>query len=601
MIDFLVILFLLTYIFFDMKIFGHKDIIFLRSSVVKSVIVYILTVKVAHFIPFFEMYKSAHVVPIHMLIPFALLFLCVTVVFCYSEKVFKKFFILKPKVTPYKISFKLLILLGVSFSSFVFFFASWFRDYFGNLSPEQFLFNLQSPITGTADGMTMQIVFNPMFNTALVILIVGGLLFSNQQLYCLKSNKVLCFSKKRYGLGLTLFMLIGSLVSTFYLLKLDEVLLMYYTSSNYIENNYVDIRKVKTTFPNQKRNLIHIYFESVETSYFDKVNGGYMHDNLMPELLELTKEGISFSHQEKYGGPHQTHGSSWSVAGFVNMMSGIPLKVATDGNSYGLDGYFLPGLYNLGDFLHDSGYEQTIMFGSEAAFGGLDVYFTQHGQFNIFDFKHAKKIGLLPQDYRVWWGFEDDKLYDYAKAELTRLSQTGKPFNFMLENADTHFPNGYMTENTPKKYDSQYANVIAHSSKELVKLIRWIQEQPWYDNTTIVITGDHLSMDKEFFKDFNPNYHRTIFNVLLNSAVTTQHTKHRQFSPVDFYPTIVASLGIEIEGNRLGLGTNLFSNEKTLIERDTLQQFNKELRAKSLFYNSQFLSTDGYEKIMIPE
>ena len=53
--------------------------------------------------------------------------------------------------------------------------------------------------------------------------------------------------------------------------------------------------------------------------------------------------------------------------------------------------------------------------------------------------KQQKEKGLIPKDYNVWWGFEDDKLYEYVKDELTRLHKEGKPFNFTMETADTHF------------------------------------------------------------------------------------------------------------------------------------------------------------------
>ncbi|MEG2253838.1 MAG: LTA synthase family protein, partial [Vagococcus sp.] len=90
----------------------------------------------------------------------------------------------------------------------------------------------------------------------------------------------------------------------------------------------------------------------------------------MPDLQKLYDEGISFSDNDKMGGPEQTYGSSWSVASMVNMSMGLPLKVPMNGNSYGKSGYFLPGAVSIGDVLHDEGYNQTIMFGADADFGG---------------------------------------------------------------------------------------------------------------------------------------------------------------------------------------------------------------------------------------
>ncbi|MEG2707815.1 MAG: LTA synthase family protein, partial [Vagococcus sp.] len=62
------------------------------------------------------------------------------------------------------------------------------------------------------------------------------------------------------------------------------------------------------------------------------------------------------------------------------------------------------------------------------------------------------------------------------------------------------------------------------------------------------------------------------------------------FAPFDMYPTILSSMGVKIEGHKLGLGTDLSSNEKTLIERDSLKIVNEELSKNSQFYNNEFVS-----------
>lgn len=58
---------------------------------------------------------------------------------------------------------------------------------------------------------------------------------------------------------------------------------------------------------------------------------------------------------------------------------------------------------------------------------------------------------------------------------------------------------------------------------------------------------------------------------------------------MDLYPTTLASLGVKIDGDRLALGTNLFSNENTLIEKYGLEYVNNELKKTSKFYNSHIL------------
>ena len=484
----------------------------------------------------------------------------------------------------------LFFIIGVTFI----FFSNWFIDYFGIITPEQFLFNLKSPLKGTSTDMFKEIFMTPVFaiiaSTTVFLIFMN---FSYDISLTKDSIKKKILSKRilsKVSFILAFVCLVIGVPYGSHKLNLSKVVKAYYSNSNYFDENYVDPRDVKMSFPSKKRNLIHIYLESIENTYLSEELGGYMNYNLMPELTELSKEGISFSNNDKFGGPYQTYGSSWSVAGMVNMSAGIPLKIPIGANSYGKSGSFLPGTITIGDILEAQGYNQTIMFGADSDSGGLTTFFNTHGSFNIFDYKAAKEKGLIPKDYNVWWGFEDDKLYEYAKDELTRLHKEGKPFNFTMETADTHFPDGYLSENVENKYPEQYSNVIAYSTKEAVKFIRWIQEQPFYENTTIVVTGDHLSMDKNYFKEFDPSYHRTIFNLILNAPITTDNVKNREFAPFDMFPTILASMDVQFEVDKLGLGTNLFSDKKTLIEEEGLESLQDGLERNSNYFNDKFIS-----------
>ena len=52
---------------------------------------------------------------------------------------------------------------------------------------------------------------------------------------------------------------------------------------------------------------------------------------------------------------------------------------------------------------------------------------------------------------------------------------------------------------------------------------------------------------------------------------------------MDNFPTTLAAMGVKIEGNRLGLGTNLFSEELTLMESVGEEELKAELKKKSEF------------------
>lgn len=72
--------------------------------------------------------------------------------------------------------------------------------------------------------------------------------------------------------------------------------------------------------------------------------------------------------------------------------------------------------------------------------------------------------------------------------------------------------------------------------------------------------------------------------MIINSPIQPQQEKNRSFTTMDMFPTTIASLGATIEGDRLGLGTNLFSGEQTLAEKLTFDQLNDDLSQKSKFF-----------------
>ena len=481
-------------------------------------------------------------------------------------------------------------------------FTLFFMGNFGEITLEQIIYNFTSPVTGMGGNMVIMILLIPVFIT-IVPTVVYILIITYNKNIKKRNKKIYSFKLvTKITKIISIIILVTGISFAGFKLPFDEVYNSFMSEeSTFIEDNYISANDVIIKPIGKPRNLIHIYAESMESTFTTKEYGGNEIVDLIPELRDLADEGITFSNTDhKLGGPHQTYGSSWSVAGMVNMDSGIPLKIAGNGNSYGKENEFLPGMVNLGDIAEYYGYEQSIMFGSEASFGGLDVYYKSHGNYNILDYKHALETGQLPSGYLENWGYEDAKLYEFAKEEITRLSETGKPFNFKMETADTHFPDGYVypeTENvypkgTPQK---QYGNVIRLSSKHIGEFVEWSKQQPFYENTTIVITGDHKSMDTKYFKGMDKGYERNVFNTFLNTGMEIEDskTKNREYSPSDYFPTILAAMGFEIDGDRLGLGTNLFSDKPTLIEEIGFDEYEKELTAFSEFYNSVIMNTDA--------
>ncbi|MCL1851698.1 MAG: LTA synthase family protein [Peptococcaceae bacterium] len=361
-----------------------------------------------------------------------------------------------------------------------------------------------------------------------------------------------------------------------------------FVKSTFIEDNYIDPRAVNLVFPEQKKNLIYIMLESIENTYVSHDEGGGMSENLIPELTTLARKHTSFSNTDSFcGGAVPLYSCTFTIGSTVGQTSGMPFTLPLDNsriNSLGDFVDFLPGAYSIGEILDLEGYHQVYAIGSGAAFAGRDKYFTQHGNYTIKDYGSAPKDDIIPEDYHVWWGMEDVKLYDYAKQELLILAAADQPFNLTMLTVDTHAVGGYVCELCPEKYDDQYANVIACASRQLGAFVQWIQGQDFYQDTVIVICGDHNSVDAGFFKELAADYQRTTYNVFINSFAEESNQYNRTFSPLDMFPTTLAAMGVTIPGEQLGLGVNLFSGAPTILEQYGVSYVNTELAKRSDFY-----------------
>ncbi|MGL4697007.1 LTA synthase family protein [Enterococcus larvae] len=483
--------------------------------------------------------------------------------------------------------------------------SAWLIDTFGPVNIDQLLYSMQN-LSGTNTDQVFTFIDKPLIISTVITYLFVRLVqfFSN---YSLKFGSGKREAKQKPK-AITRFLLPFAVFTTFtasVLLSVNNVgfaqIKLYFEKSSLFEREYIDTKEVELTFPEQKRNLIYIFAESMEASYTSVELGGNQEHNLLQELTDLLDEGaINFSNTDKVGGAQQVPGTDYTAAGIVSQTSGIPLKAPTsnrnnfgDQDSYSDGEAFLPGITSLGELLGAQGYNQSFVMGSNASFGGRRTYLDQHGDYDILDVGRAVELGLIPSGYVQWWGYEDEKLFQYAQDEATRLYEEGEPFNLTMLTADTHFPDGYLADK-PTPYDNQYANVVAYSSKQIADFIKWCSTQPFYENTTIIVTGDHLTMDQKFIDEYLQDYDRTIFNLFINSPIDpdSERVKNRQFTSMDLFPTTLASLNVTIAGERLGLGTNLFSNRKTIVENSTLEDIQNQLSQQSDFYNEHILKFD---------
>ena len=377
-------------------------------------------------------------------------------------------------------------------------------------------------------------------------------------------------------------------VDVWFRLNVGEYVRNIRSQTTLYEDRYVAPDAVALTAPAEKPNVIWLVLESMETTYASRADGGIQTENYMPNLTALTRENLSFSNTDKLGGFRSTNNTNWTMAALFAGTSGLPFAFPVDQNSMNKYTSFAPEIVTFGDVLRRDGYSQEFLCGSDGSYGGRALYFTDHGGYAIYDLFEARRQGEIPEDYYVWWGFEDRVLFRIAEKELTRLAAMRQPFQLTLLTVDAHHLGGYVCEECGDAYDDPTANVIACTDRQVKAFVDWCRAQDFWQNTIMVITGDHPRMDTCLTEGVDYR-DRTIYNCFLNSRTAPRGgTVNREATMMDLYPTMLSAMGYGIEGDRLGLGTDLFSGRETLAEEMGYEALNEEVQKYSQYFIDHF-------------
>lgn len=494
---------------------------------------------------------------------------------------------------PWYILFGFLYVVGASLIAL----CSWYHKTY-DVGFKELLYTLLGPLEGAGNSVIRLVInsFVPPFLWAVAILLVACFLTSELRLNHLLWQRVIrrpfptrvMTWLRRIGAVLCVGVFIFSLAYVNYKFTVTDYLRSLQDTTQIYEEEYVDPAEVAITAPEKKRNLIYIYLESMEITYTSPAEGGVQETNLLPRLTALAQENLHFAGTNSISGLRSFSGLNWTMASLLGQTAGIPFAFPVSGNAMDTVAVFAPKMTNLGDILQQNGYTQEFLCGSDASYAGRRKYFTQHGDYQIYDLFTAREQGVIDKDYYVWWGFEDSILFDIARSEATRLSEGDAPFNLTLLTVDLHHLGGYVCDQCSSDNDDDTANVVTCTDRQVADFIDWCRQQPFFEDTTIVLVGDHPRMDTMLVEGVGDE-ERALYHCILNAAAPVEgSTENRLFTALDMFPTTLSALGFDIEGDRLGLGVDLFSTQPTLAERLGIYDLELELNKESAFYLNKF-------------
>lgn len=343
--------------------------------------------------------------------------------------------------------------------------------------------------------------------------------------------------------------------------------------SELYRNHFVRPDSINITPPNNPKNMIVVMLESMETNF----------ERYTPEIVELQRNNTNF-----YPGGETVAGTSWTIAAVVGKFCGIPLNMPMGINEHhGKLPTYLPYATCLMDVLKKNGYNQLYIQGTSGEFTQKRKFWTVHGDVDVHDIEYYKQNKNIAEDYYVFWGFEDRKLYELAKQELEKLSNETRPFVLYMLTVDTHQPEGYVDDQCTKEFDTidgNFPKAVRCASKMLDDFLNWAKQQPWYDNTVISVMGDHSMPMLSAKINIPPSDSLYWTNFIINSAVSTS-IQQRQYSSLDMFPTLLESMGFKLETRSAGLGRSLYSDSLTMLELYGRAVLDSLLRERSVQYD----------------
>lgn len=279
----------------------------------------------------------------------------------------------------------------------------------------------------------------------------------------------------------------------------------------------------------RKRNIVTIVIESGGSVWLDSIGpriGGEKH-GLMPFLDSIAGRSAVFVHTIAC--------SRSSCGGFTAVSCGFP---AFDPFYFMLSPYNKNTLDSPARLLSKKGWDTTFYYGCK------------HGSFNIDQTAFASGYSRIvdretygnDNDYDGMWGIFDYPMAEYIASDLGTRPE---PFlaNWFTVSAHGPFsiPDGWDTSGY-KHAEASPERGLEYTDQALRHFFELASDQPWYRNTTFIITGDHGNRD---FKgtDYDTPYIQSHIPFIVfapDGSVASGFYEDRVFSQHDIAATTLA-------------------------------------------------------------
>jgi phosphoglycerol transferase MdoB-like AlkP superfamily enzyme len=298
-----------------------------------------------------------------------------------------------------------------------------------------------------------------------------------------------------------------------------------------------------------------------------------------PFLCSLMNAGLSFNRMHTSGLP--------TTGGLLSSLTGIPAHSA---KSQATDLPFI-NMPSFASYLRNAGWQADFFSAADPAWDNLGVWMAKW-----YDKQHYSRER---EDDSLFWSWASEFVKD-------SLANKDKPFLATFATRSNHYPFNF-AENMPKSekdkpIQERIIYTMNYADRQFARFAHSIQNEPWFENTYLVILADHgfpLGENGNATMGGGAYYSSTHIPLIIVGKDISQKTDTISTSQIDIAPTILDLAGIKepnpfmghsLLKKRKNFALGAHYGYKTLNYRD-FRLICKEGEKSLLFENSDSLQT----------
>lgn len=329
---------------------------------------------------------------------------------------------------------------------------------------------------------------------------------------------------------------------------------------NYVTANAKDANK-RLFGAAKGRNVILVSLESTQSFVInEKLNG----EEITPFLNDFIKQSYNFNNVYHQTGQGKTSDSEFIVDNSLYPLGRGAVFFTNAGNQY----------MAAPEILKNNGYYSAVLHANNKSFWNRDLMYDSFGYDSFFDINSYD----VTDENSVGWGLKDKEFFEQSSELMKNLPQ---PFYSRLITLTNHFPFDLDEEDQLiDEYDSssqtlnKYFPTVRYQDEALKRFIEKLKEDGLYDNSVIVLYGDHYgisenhneAMGQFLGKEITPFEEVQLQKVPLVIHIPGITDKKPQTietvgGQIDIRPTLMNLLGIDTK-DQIQFGNDLLSDEK---------------------------------------